>query len=354
MSAPNKPTAQVMIAIVLGAALVLGAAAWWWQARVLNARLVQVEVAAISETTRLLAVNGKIAPLNAVAMRVSVTGTVLQVLAKEGDVVARGAVLATLDPGIQVASVVQAQTALAQGQMRAAQAADSYARDAKLRQLTSPTALEASRQDAASAAQDVLRLDALLTQATIQLGRFALKAPMRGTVITAAVDMGQLVDPSSPLFTLADLSALVVEASVDETYASQIEKGQTAMLQLIGTRAVLAGKVAFVAPRVDGATGGLGVKLAFDTPVQAPVGLTVTANILVDKRAALTVPRSALQGGGVFLLQNGTAHWAEVSTIEWPADRLIVTKGIKAGDVVIVTAEGVSEGQRAAAMASAN
>lgn len=354
MSALQKPTAKVMIAIVLGAALFIGAAGWWWQARVLNARLVQVEVAAISQTTRLLAVNGKIAPLNAVAMRVSVTGTVLQVMAKEGDVVARGAVLATLDPGIQIASVVQAQTALAQGRMRAAQAAESYARDAKLQQVTSPAALETSRQDSASAAQDVLRLDALLAQASIQLGRFTLKAPMRGTVITAAVDTGQLVDPSSPLFTLADLSALVVEASVDETYASQIEIGQTAMLQLIGTRDVLAGKVAFVAPRVDGATGGLGVKLAFDTPVQAAVGLTVTANILVDQRPALTVPRSAMQDGGVFLLQNGTAQWAEVSTIEWPADRLIVTKGITPGDVVIVTAEGVTEGQRATASAGAN
>jgi RND family efflux transporter MFP subunit len=200
----------------------------------------------------------------------------------------------------------------------------------------------------------VLRLDALLAQATIQLGRFTLKAPMRGTVITAAVDMGQLVDPSSPLFTLADVSALVVEASVDETYASQIKSGQTAMLQLIGTRDVLAGKVAFVAPRVDGATGGLAIKLAFDTPVHAAVGLTVTANILVDQRPALTVPRSALQEGGVFLLQNGAAHWTGVTTIEWPADRLIVTKGIAAGDVVIVTAEGITQGQRASAATGAN
>ena len=353
MRALQKPTA-IKLAIGLGAVLVLAGAVWWWQARAQAARLVQVEVAAISDTTRLLAVNGKIAPLNAVAMRVSVTGTVLQVLAKEGDVVAVGTVLATLDPGLQIANVVQAQTALAQGQIRAAQAAESYARDAKLRQITSPTVLETSRQNAASAAQDVLRLDALLAQATIQLGRFTLKAPMRGIVISAAVDMGQLVDPSSPLFTLADVSALVVEASVDETYASQIKAGQTAILQLIGTRAVLSGKVAFVAPRVDGATGGLGVKLAFDTPIQAPVGLTVTANILVDQSPALTVPRSALQEGGVFLLENGTAHWTSVTTIEWPADRLIVTKGIVAGDVVIVTAEGITQGQRATAATGAN
>ena len=349
----HKPTAKVMIVVALGAALIIGAL-WWWQARAQAARLVQVEVAAISDTTRLLAVNGKIAPLNAVAIRASVTGTVLQVMAKEGDVVARGAVLATLDPGLQIANVVQAQTALAQGHIRAAQAAENYARDAKLRQITSPIVLETSRQNAASAAQDVLRLDALLAQATIQLGRFTLKAPMRGTVISAAVDIGQLVDPSSPLFALADVSALVVEASVDETYASQINTGQTAMLQLIGTRAVLAGKVVFVAPRVDGATGGLAIKLAFDAPVHAAVGLTVTANIRVDQRPALTVPRSALQEGGVFLLQNGTAHWTGVTTIEWPADRLIVTKGIVAGDVVIVTAEGVIEGQRATAATGAN
>jgi hypothetical protein len=81
-----------------------------------------------------------------------------------------------------------------------------------------------------------------------------------------------------------------------------------------------------------------------------PVGLTVTANIIVDQQsAALTAPRSAIMpdasGAALFLAKDGRAVRTPVTVIDWPAARLVVTSGLVPGDRVIVTAAGLTDGQ---------
>lgn len=176
------------------------------------------------------------------------------------------------------------------------------------------------------------------------MGRFTIKAPIAGTITTKTVDPGQLVDTATVLFTLADTSTLLVETDVDEAYAPRIALGQEAALQLVGSRETLGASVVFVSPRVDLQTGGLAVKLAPDVALQAPIGLTVTANIVVSRQEALTVPRTALQGDSVFRLIDGRAVLTPVKVTDWPAARLIVTEGLAAGDVVITDSTGLTDG----------
>jgi RND family efflux transporter MFP subunit len=254
-------------------------------------------------------------------------------------------VLASLDDSQQAAIVLQARSALEQGRIKQAQAAATYGRDRDLGGVIAKSRLEEARLALEGAAQEVARLTALLDQATIQQSRFTVVAPMSGTVMTRAVDPGQLIDPSTPLFTLADVSELRVEADVDEAYATHIAVGQAAQLQLVGRRDNLPGAVNFVAPRVDPETGGLGIQIGFDDPLSAPIGLTVTANIVVDQQEALTVPRSALSGQAVFVLVDERAVLTPVTVIDWPAARLIVTKGLTPGDQIIVDSTGLSDGQ---------
>ena len=201
-----------------------------------------------------------------------------------------------------------------------------------------------------AATQEVARLSAALDQARIALENHTIRAPVAGHVVELDVEQGQLVGPSSPLMTLADLGTLLVEADVDEAYATQIATGQPAVLQLAGETQTRAGRVSYVSRRVDIATGGLAVELSFDTPIIAPIGLTVATNIIVETRAAaLTVPRSALteveSKTGVFLLREGRAMFRPVSVVDWPAARLIVTEGLAEGDRLMTEANGITPGQ---------
>jgi RND family efflux transporter MFP subunit len=338
--------------IWLGLAVAVAVGGWLFYAQPWNAGVpaVIVEIVTPGPVTRVLAVNGRIAALRSVAVKSTVAGTLVSPLAEEGDVVSGGTVLARLDDTSQQAAVRQAVAALDQGLVAQTQAGEAVRRAAALGGNVSAVTLEDARNALARADQEVGRLTALLDQAQFQLAKFSIVAPIDGTVLTRGVEPGQVVDLTTTLFTLADLSELVVETNVDESYATHVRSGMPAVLQLTGDERKLDGVVRFVAPVVDANTGGLAVRIGFVEPQAAPVGLTVSANIIVDRRdATISAPRAAVATSGtshaVFVLEGDKARSVPVGVIDWPAERLIVTDGLTAGDRLITDANGLADGQ---------
>ena len=326
------------------------AAVLYFQPWVAADPVVAVEVVTMGPVTRMLAVNGRIAGVQSVDVRPQVGGTLTEVLVTEGDTVQVGAALAQIDPSSQAAVVRQALAGLDAALVVEADAQATFARTEALGTNAARVVLASAARSVQTAAQEVARMTAMLDQAQLQLEKFAIAAPLSGTVLVLVAEAGQIVDLSSVLMTITDLGQLVVETDVDEAYATQIKLGQPTALQLSGEAAVRAGKVSFVSQRVDQATGGLAVELTPDAALTAPVGLTVTANITVDDRAAaITVPRAALvrdaAGDRVLVVAEGIARQRPVTVIDWPAARLIVTEGLSVGDVLIADPAGIVDGQ---------
>lgn len=311
---------------------------------------VAVETVAPGPVSRVLAVNGRIAGVRSVDVQPLVSGTLVDVPVAEGDRVSPGQTLMQLDTAAQQAFVRQAMAGLDAALVAQEEARATLARARALGNTEARVVLESAIRAEQTAAQEVARMTALLEQAEIQLAKFTIRAPIAGTVLVLHADPGQSVDPATVLLTIADLGQLVVETDVDESYATQIRTGQPAALQLSGENAVYPGHVSFVSQRVDTETGGLAVKLTPDEALSAPIGLTVTANITVDDRAAaITVPRAAIikdaTGDAVLLVKDGKAMRKAVQVIDWPATRLIVTDGLVSGDLVITDATGLADGQ---------
>ena len=305
--------------------------------------------------SRVLAVNGRIAAIHSVAVRSPVAGTLTDSIAEEGEQVERGAILARLDDTPQQAVVRQAVAALDHGIVAQQQAQAALTRATALGVNVARSTQEDAQRSLELAQRETGRLQALYDQAQYQLTRYKITAPITGNILTRSVEPGQVIDLSTPLFTVADLSDLIVETDVDEVYATQIRPGMPALLRLAGETGNLEGTVYFAAPLVDAATGGLDVKIRFTEPRQVPVGLTVTANIIIDQQnAAISAPRSAIisntAGSTVFLLDNGLARQTPVTVLDWPAERLLVTEGLIAGNQLIMDASGLSDGQRVKAV----
>jgi RND family efflux transporter MFP subunit len=332
---------------IMGLVLMAVAYSQLWMA---GPSVVTVEVARMAPVTRLLAVNGRIASFNSIDIRPVVTGTLVVLGVGEGDLVQADQILARVDAAAQNAIVRQAMAGLDAALVAQVQATENYERALSLGTNIARSVLEADAHVVQTAAQEVARQTATLDQAQVVLENHTIRAPRRGTVVSLDAELGQLAGPTIAFLTLADLSDLLVETDVDEAYATQIAPGQPAVLQLAGETRNRDGHVSFVSALVDAATGGLAVKITFETPVMAPIGLTVATNIIVESRdAALTVPRTALQtradGTGVFVLRDGTAMFQPVSVIDWPAARLIVTAGLAEGDEVIMDPTGIEAGQ---------
>lgn len=319
----------------------------WSQFWMTRPTAVAVEIAALAPVTRVLAVNGRIAAVRSVDVRSVVSGNLVGLHVAEGDIVEKNQILAQVDAAAQNATVRQAMAALDAALVAQQQATEIYERAATLGNNIPRSELEANAYAVQSSTQEVARLTAALDQAQIVLEDYTIRAPVAGTALELDAEEGQIVGPTSRLLTLADLSEILVEADVDEAYATQIAAGQPAVLQLAGNTGTHQGHVSFVSNRVDEATGGLAIKISFDAPVAAPVGLTVTTNIIVDQRdAALTVPRTALvNGDAVFVVVDGVARLNPVTVVEWPAARLIATAGLEEGNAVIFDATGISDGQ---------
>ncbi|MFN4272069.1 MAG: efflux RND transporter periplasmic adaptor subunit [Aliihoeflea sp.] len=315
---------------------------------------VSVETVSPGPVTQLLAVNGRIAARNTVNVRAAVAAQALTVEAMEGELVAAGQVLMLLDTAIIDAQVEQAAAALEAQQVIKRQAQAAVDRARALGANTPRATLEDAEFRLAGAQQESAQLEAALRQVQRQLEDYTVRAPITGTVLSRQVEEGQLVDPQAQLFVIADTGDLVVETDIDELYSAYVREGLKALLRPVGSTIAREGRVVFAAPKVDSATGGREIRIAFDEPVSLPVGLTVNVNVIVNEvERALSLPRGAIVSEGarshVLVLEDGVTVWREVQFQDWPAERVIVSEGLREGETVVMDPATVRIGERVVA-----
>ena len=110
-AAPKTKSRRWMLAG--GGVLVMGLAGLFYlQPWATPAPVVMVETVALGPVTRVLAVNGRIAGVRSVDVRPLVSGTLVEVLVAEGDIVTRNQALMQLDTATQQAVVRQAVAGL--------------------------------------------------------------------------------------------------------------------------------------------------------------------------------------------------------------------------------------------------
>ena len=323
---------------------------WWGFGGGGGVSSVQTETLVPGSVKRVLAVSGRTATDINSTIVPSVSARVVSVLVREGDLVTIGDLLLVLDDTTQKSSVRQAMAAL-DAKILLQQAAQADRDRAKaLASTVSKVALSDAEQLLQLAKSEVDRLEAALDQARIALDNYQITAPISGVVLSRSADPGDLVGPSNTLLRLANTGDLHVEVQVDEIYADDIRAGQRAQLQLAGREDVQEGVVSFVASEVDELTGSLRVKLSFDTPPMTQIGLTTIANIMIEEVSnVLTVPRSAFVkteiGTAVFILRDGKANLVPIDFVNWPAERVQVTSGLSDGDKLVLSPEGLEDGQ---------
>ncbi|PLK25720.1 efflux RND transporter periplasmic adaptor subunit [Novosphingobium sp. TH158] len=345
-----KLTRRQTIFAILGL-LVLAAAAYWLFAP--RDKQVDTITAELAPASRVLAVNGRVRPRLQVDVRPQLGGTLIALPYDVGDRVSAGQVLARIDDGPETAAIAEAEASVMAQQATLAQARRDLARFEALGQFATKREVEQRRLAVEEGARELNRRRAGVVQAREQRDRRVLRAPFAGVILERPVDPGQIVGLDSIVYRLADLSAPEVTVEVDEIYAAEIRPGMEARVSLPGTAKELRAQVVHVEPRVDSATGARDVRLnLLDGSVDAPSGLTVTVNLVIEKRdRAISVPRSALilSGGGArvrIVGTDGEVSERPVSFIDWPAEEVIVTSGLRAGDRLLADPEAAKPGEK--------
>jgi HlyD family secretion protein len=176
---------------------------------------------------------GTVNPVSQVTVGSQVSGTLERVLVDFNDHVTAGQTLATIDPRNYTSALQQAKANLASAQASLTQSELTSARAETLYSsglMAYSDYLQAKTDfELAKAKRD--QVQASYQQAQTNLAYTTITAPMSGIVVAREVDAGQTVAASlqSPnLFTIADLSEMQVEVSIDEADVGKLDTGFTA------------------------------------------------------------------------------------------------------------------------------
>lgn len=171
-----------------------------------------------------------------------------------------------------------------------------------------------------------------------QLEKMTFLAPFDGVISVVYARPGDLIAANAPIATLISTSR-TVEAKISEENFSGIQVGQKASVRFLGYGNQLYGaSVVKKLPTADPETQRYIVHLSVDLPIEKLVpGLTGEVTIVIGERAAATVvPRRALRGNEIFVVNGGRVELRKVQLGYMALNKVEVLAGLKAGEQVIV------------------
>jgi RND family efflux transporter MFP subunit len=189
------------------------------------------------------------------------------------------------------------------------------------------------------------RVEALRSSSQMS-SEIALAAPVSGTVISRAVNPGEVVEANRELLRVADLSNVWVVAQVFERDLARVRVGSGASVTSEAYPGRLfRGRVAFVDPQLDASTRTAQVRVEIANPSQALklgmfVGVAFGA-LGTAEQTAPTVPAAAVQnvGGRTFVfLATADANTYVMRPVRLGAEvngRFPVVEGLAVGDRVV-------------------
>lgn len=309
---------------------------------------------------------GTVTPAATVTVRPQVTGVLREVLFREGQLVKRGQLLATIDPRQFEMALMQAT---GQRQRDAAQLENARLTLQRYRTLLAQDSI--ARQDVDTQAALVRQLEGTATTnranegtARLNLGYSRIVAPIAGRVGLRVVDVGNVVSAgdTNGIAVITQTAPIDVEFSLPQDRVPEVQARVAAGAELPVTaldrsRAteLATGRFSTLDNQIDVQTGTVRAKARF-----ANAGETLFPNQFVNVRlllqtlqGAVVVPVAAVrkrsEGDYVYVLDGASRTVSLRLVTRGPAtdERVVVASGLRAGETVVTEgADRLKDGAR--------
>jgi RND family efflux transporter MFP subunit len=266
-----------------------------------------------------------------VAVTPQATGNLTEILAKSGDRIEKGQVIARLDSDEQKIAAAQAKVAVDS-------AREKVERNRKLGNAVSVAVLREA-EFAMQAAELALQT------AELDLKRRAIVAPSGGIVGIITVNPGDYVTTSTPVAVVDDRSQILVDFWAPERFSTKISVGQAVTASAIALPgSEFSGAIHAIDNRIDQASRTLRVRARIDNPndtLRAGMSFSVSVRFPGDKYP--TVNPLAIQwsadGSYVWRVDQEKSQKIPVKIIQRNSDKVLVEAELAKGDAVVM--EGV-------------
>lgn len=300
-----------------------------------------------------------------------VSGQLVKICVKEGDLVNRGQTLFVIDSRTARADLEAAQANLLAAQASENSAKLEYQSKKNLfeRNIVSRYVLDNAYNSYKQAQAGVAQARAAVNSAQVNLSFCTITASVSGVIGEIPVRMGDQVSPGTQLTILSGNQNMDAEFSITENLlemmiqsgvkASEIHKHLAELPDVTfvmknGTKYEHKGRVTRMTGVVNATTGTIAAKATFPNPTGLLYsGIQGTVVIPNDMKDVIVIPQVAVvklqDRQQVYkVLADSTATAVEVTTEDvYNGKDYIVTSGLKVGDkIVTVGANNVHEGQK--------
>lgn len=299
---------------------------------------------------------GNVEPFTTVAVKARVDGQILSVHFKEGDEVAKGALLFEIDSRPFVATLKQAEANLLRDKALLDRAVEQEKRykDLLQRNFISPDAYGQVKTNMDSAAATVRGDEATIESARLQVAYCTIRSPVMGYAGKITIQQGNLVkaNDTNPLVTINQIVPIYASFSVPEQHIPDIRKYQADGELHVqagfanSTRPLISGKLSFIDNSADTTTGTIKLKAEFPNVDKAlwPGQFVNVVLTLYNQKDAVVAPSAAVQNGPngqyVYVVKpDMTVELRNITVSRAEADETIVASGLQPGDQVVTVGQ---------------
>lgn len=354
------------------------------QAEALQPVKVKTMTAGMSNASNGQSYTGTVEEMNGVALSFTVGGTLRQLLVDEGQMVAKGQLIAVTDGQDQRNLLETSQANVQNAKAAYNQALDAYKRMKMIHDQGSLSDIKwveaQSNLERAKSAVEAAQAQSRIASKSV--GDTRLYAPFGGYISKKNVEIGQTIAPGAPVVNLVRIDNVKVKISVPEEDVAGIKVGMPlwASISALGNR-TFKGKVTEKNVSADPMSRSYEVKAVIANPKHELLpGMIAEASLPLtpsDRRgssipkndgiaspsptgegwagaSSIALPAGIIQLDAdnrtfVWTVKNGKAKKTYVSTGDNIGDKVAVTGGLQYGDKVIIEGQQkVSEGMAVA------
>lgn len=173
--------------------------------------------------------------------------------------------------------------------------------------------------------------------------KVAVKAPFSGTIVEKHATLGEVIEPSTNLFTLGDLSTLWIIADVPEKDIPVVEKGLPVEIKVSPfPNDVFKGTITYIGDQIDPSTRTIEVRTEVDNSLgklkhEMFSKILITTDVLSE---VIAIPQEAVQNDGhkkiVFIdTGNGGFEKREISLGGQFNNYYHIVDGVRVGEKIV-------------------
>ena len=285
-------------------------------------------------------------PLHSVDIVSEATGKVIKINKELGSFISKNEVLAIIDDVVAKSNFEQAKAQVLTTENNLKIAELNLKSDRQLFENGDISQLEYDNSELAVKTAEANHLAAMANKKFMdkQFQDTRIESPINGVVARKYIELGAMVNPSTPVYRVVDLNVLKLEIGVPQSFISNIEVGDKAEITVSALKnKTYTGFVKYISPQADETTGAfmteIHVKNTADKKIKAGMSSKVNL-VLKTKEEQLIIPNHALitKNGdkNVYKIEKDAAKLFPVSVGESYGSNVVIEEGLVEGDTIVV------------------